>query len=47
MLYRYYGRKCLSHIATAADLEKIASRILNAKQYSRLKEALETLRNKV
>lgn len=46
-MYRYYGRKCLSHLLTAADFEKVSSRTLNSQQWAKMKDAVETLRTKV
>lgn len=46
-MYRYYGRKCLSHLLTAADFEKVSSRMLNSQQWAKMKDAIETLRTKV
>ena len=47
VLCRYYGRKCLSHLLTAADFERVASRTLTSQQWSKLRDAIETLRVKV
>ena len=46
-LFRYYGRKCLSHLVTVTDFEKIASRTLNSQQWPKLRDAVEALRAKV
>ena len=47
LVFRYYGRKCLSHFMAAAEFEKTAMRTLNSQQWAKLKDAVETLRVKV
>ena len=44
---RYYGRVCLSHFMEAADFEKVASRTLNSKQWSKMRDVVEMIRVKV
>ena len=47
VVFRYYGRKCLSHFVAAAEFEKTTMRTLNSQQWAKLKDAVETLRVKV
>ena len=44
---RYHGRKCLSLLYTQPDFDKYYNKFLSDKLKSRMKEAIEFIKNKV